>query len=197
MRFPRILFFMLLLTASMLSTAANAAATGEILPMVEFQIPTNDGAMANAMYFLTSDQRELLFIWNGQGKLLVYYLSKDPTPQPPTPTPNPTPAPTKLTIAVVENVCCTPLAQRGVLADKSWRDKATANHNFIGVIPSTIIDYSTRKPPPGFQKYLSQANGKQMPWLMFYNDEDKLIFEGQVPQTSAEMLDLMKKYGGK
>lgn len=156
-----------------------------------------DGKTANAVYIMTSDQKEILVIANSQGNLQVYFLSKDQTPLPPDPPKPPTPTPQELTIAIVEDPCCTPLKQKAVLTDRAWRDKASADHNFIGVIPSSVIDLTTNKPPTQFQVYLDRAKTKTRPWLMFYGEDGRLLFEGAVPQTTAEMLGLLKQYGGK
>jgi len=196
------------LTPFVLLSQVNEKAFSEIQPMVQFQIPTTDGQTANALYILTNDQRELLIVSNKQGSIIVYFLSKDPSPKPPIPPvppdpippipPNPpTPIPQKLNIAIVEDVCCTPLKQKAVLADRVWRDRANAKHNFIGIIPSTLIQVDTGKPPAFFQPFINHAKDKKKPWIILYGNDGQLIYEGTVPDTSAAMNALLEKYGGK
>lgn len=197
MRCKAIFTLLILLFPSVLMAQLRPSAVGEIKPMIQFQIPTTDGQVANAVYMLTSDQKELLILANRQGDLIVYWLSKEPSPLPPNPPVPPTPTPAKLTIAIVEDPCCTPLKQKAVLADKGWRDRANASHNFIGVIPSTLIQIDTGKPPVFFQPYIDRAKGKTKPWLMFFAPNGTLLYEGAVPSTTAEMNSLLDTYGGK
>jgi hypothetical protein len=193
-RFLTVLF---LLFPSVLMGQQKLTEVGMIQPLIQFPIPTTDGKTANAVYILTSDQKEILVIANSLGNLQVYFLSKDQTPNPPDPPKPPTPTPQKLTIAIVEDPCCTPLKQKAVLTDKIWRDKANAEHNFVGIIPSSVIDLTTNKPPAQFQVYLERAKTRTRPWLMFYGEGGQLLFEGAVPQSTAEMLGLLRQYGGK
>lgn len=188
---------LIIILPSFLMAQHRQSDIGDIKPMIQFPIPTTDGKTANAVYILTSDQKEILVIANSQGNLQVYFLSKDQNPIPPEPPKPPTPTPQKLTIVIIEDPCCTPLKQKAVLVDKGWRDRANASHNFIGVIPSNLIQIDTGKPPVFFKPYIDRAKGKTKPWLMFFAPNGTLLYEGAVPSSTAEMNSLLDSYGGK
>lgn len=161
-----------------------------------------------AMYVMTNEKIELLILADKQGLMTVYFLSKNqwpqpeptpipPTPVPPTPPTPPTPTPQKLNIAIVEDVCCTPYKQKAVLADRAWRDRANSKHNFIGIIPSTLIQVDTGKAPTFFQPFIDQAKDKKKPYLILYGMDGQIIYEGTLPESTAAMNSLLDIYGGK
>ena len=197
MRFKLFFIFLAFFSPLVLLADSLNLPVGEIKPSIQFKIPTTDGLFANAVYFLTGDQKEILILANKQGDLIIYWLSKDPSPKPPDPPIPPTPTPAKLTIAIIEDPSTTPLKQKAILTDKAWRDRANSKHNFLGIVPFNLIQPDTGKTPPFFQPYIDRANGKTLPWLMFFAPNGSLLFEGAVPSSTSEMNTLLDTYGGK
>jgi hypothetical protein len=159
-------------------------------------LPLADGSTAQARFLPTHDGEAWLVYATKSGKLGTYYLTpKDPGPQP-NPIPPVPPVPTKLTIAIVEDPARTTQAERQVLTDPAWRTPAAAKHNLLGIIPNDLIDKETGQPPPRLAPFLDRAKMHNLPWIMLTDQAGTIIWEGQVPTTAAELINLIKRYGG-
>jgi hypothetical protein len=188
-----ILTFLFWLTLIVQTTSAQ---TQTPAPATPFQIPLADGSLATAQFLPTHDGQGWLVYATSSGKLATYYLTPTapgPTPVPPVP---PVPVPTQLTIAIVEDPAATSPDARKVLADPTWRKLATEKHDFLGIIPSDIVDKKTGQQPPRLVAFLDRAKLHNLPWIMFTDSAGKILWEGQVPTTAAELLNLIHQYGG-
>ena len=183
--------FWLTLTAPTASAQTPAPA-----PATPFQFPLADGTTATAQFLPTQNGCGWLVYATSSGKLATYYLT--PTPPSPVPIPPvpPVPVPTQLTIAIVEDPATTLPDARKVLADPTWRKLATEKHEFLGIIPTDLVDKKTGRPPPRLAGFLDRAKLHNLPWIMFTDSAGKILWEGQVPTTAAELLNLIHQYGG-
>jgi hypothetical protein len=161
-----------------------------------FQLPLSDGTTANAVVIPTIEGNASLVYATAKGELVIYYLMKNEVNPEPKPNPPPPPIPQKLTIAIVEDVTKTTDDQLRVLSSLEWRNLAADNHNFLGIIPQGVIDKKTGKVPAKLDPFLKRSEGHVLPWLMFAGANGSILFEATLPQTSAEIISLIHKYGG-
>lgn len=179
-----------------LAAAAALAQPPALAPSVPFTLPLTDGTMAQAQFLPTQNGEGWIAYATNSGKLATYYLTPTrPGPQP-DPIPPVPPQPTRLTIAIVENPAATTQPLRAVLASPEWREEAAAKHNFLGIIPNDVIDKKTGQPPPRLAPFLDRAKTHDLPWVMFTNAQNVILWEGQLPSSATELKNLIKKYGG-
>jgi len=182
-----------LTTHSWGQTPAPAAQT-------KFQLPLADATTATAVILPTQAGQAWLVYATKSGMIGSYLLTPtDPTPPPdplPPPPVPPVPIPQKLTIAIVENPATTTVEQRQVLADQAWRNLAADKHTFKGIIPTDVTDKRTGKPPADLVPFLNRAALHNLPWVMFTKPDHTIVWEGQLPTTAQELLNLIHQHGG-
>jgi len=178
------------------STVKSATPTPAPAPSISFPLPLTDGTTATAQFLPTQEGAGWLVYATNSGKLASYYCTPTKPGPDPQPIPPPPPPPGKLTIAIVENPAQTTQQQRTVLSDPNWRNLAKEKHDFLGIIPNDLIEKATGQPPPRLAPFLERARGHNLPWIMFADDQGFIVWEGQVPTTSTELINLIKKYGG-
>jgi hypothetical protein len=179
-----------------LSTSQCWAQTPAPAVQTTFALPLADKTTAQAVLLPTANGQAYLVYATPKGQLGFYLLN----PTSPTPTPDPVPPvppqPTRPKIAVVENPLTTTLEQRQVLSTPSWRDQASKKHDFIGIIPSDVIEKGTSKPPASLVPFLDRASTHNLPWVILCDQTGTIIWEGQLPTSAAELSALITKYGG-
>jgi len=190
--------FFLTLTFVLTATFASAQTPAPAIE-VQFALPLADKTTATAVLLPTTDGQAWLVYATPIGKIGLYLLTPtNPTP-PPEPTPPippvPPPVPTRLTIAIVENPSTTTQEQRGILSDSTWRDIAKSKHDFIGIIPNDIRDARTGLPPVHLVPFLNRAKLHRLPWVMFTDGQTGILWEGELPNSSAAFSALISKYG--
>jgi hypothetical protein len=167
---------------------------------VAFPIPLADATTAQAIFLPAPSGNAYLVYATSSGKLGSFLLSPitpEPGPLPPVPPVPPVPpAPTTLTIAIIENPAATTLQQRDVLSALEWRKAAAEKHNFLGIIPSDLIEKGTGKPPASLAPFLDRAKLHNLPWCIMSDAAGKILWEGQLPTSPAELNALIKRYGG-
>ena len=177
----------------------------------QFTLPLADQTTAAAVLLPTANGQAWLCYATQTGKIGLWILTPattppnpepqpipppvPPPPVPPVPVP-PVPVPQRLTIAVVEDPQTSTSEQRGVLANKTWRNLAGEKHDFRGIIPVDVIEKGTGKPPASLVPFLNAAKGRMLPWVMFGSATGIILWEGPLPATSAELIALIHKYGG-
>lgn len=162
----------------------------------KFSLPLSDGTMAKSIILATTPGNAILLYSTENGDFVLYNLTPmelkpDPNPEPPIP-----PKPQKLSIAIVEDVTSTTPEQIKILSSLEWRKVAAENHDFLGIIPVGLVDRKTSQPPPRLAPFLRRAEGKVLPWFMFANADGAILFESTLPKTTAEIITLIRKYGG-
>lgn len=183
----------LLILSLSLTTGSYANEPPDPATRSTFTLPLQNGKEATAELLpVTSDQMYLVYA-TPTGELGVWTLSRSVDPIPPDPIPPVPPFPTKLFIAVVENPLTTSQAQRHVLADPGWRKKAIESHNFLGVVPSDLVDKETGGPPAHLRPFLKQAASRKLPWLIMCDQSGRIVFESEVPETVEEMEALIPR----
>jgi hypothetical protein len=161
-----------------------------------FSLPLTDGTTATAMIMPGPPGQSWLVYAAKDGKLGTYWLTPtDPGPGP-KPVPPVPPIPQRLTIVIVEDPVTTTQAERQILADPTWRTPAAAKHNMLGIIPNDLIDKETGQPPQRLAGFLDRAKLHNLPWIMLTGQAGTILWEGQVPTTAAELIALIKRYGG-
>ena len=172
-----------------------AAQTPAPAPLTPFSLPLTDGTNANAQVLPIADGRAWLVYATNSGGLGTYYLTPTGPIPPPDPIPPIPPPPQRLTIAIVENPATTTQKQRSVLSDSTWRKSASSKHDFLGIIPNDVVDKRTGQPPPRLAPFLDRASKHNLPWIIFTDAKGVIIWEGQVPTTARELIDLIERYG--
>jgi len=164
-----------------------------------FALPLADKTTAMAVLLPTQDSQAWLVYATPNGKIGLYLLTPTTPTPPPEPTPPvppvPPPVPTRLTIAIVEDPSTTTQEQRGILSDSTWRDIAKSKHDFIGIIPNDIKDARTGLPPAWLTPFLNRAKLHRLPWVIFTDGSTGIVWEGELPDSSAALADLISKYG--
>ncbi len=180
----------------LVATSQGATPTPAPALRTAFKLPLADQTMGHAVLLVASDANAWLVYATDKGKLGFWLLIHPDRPIPPDPVPPPPPPPQRLTIAIVEDPKQTTQQQRDVLADQAWRDLVRKKHNFVGILPVDLIDKRTGLPPPHLKPYLDHAKTKNLPWVIFTDSAAKIIWEGPVPATPAELEVLVRTHGG-
>ena len=184
----------LILLLSIGSTCgASAADQNQPATLTPFKLPMQSGKDATAQLLPVTSDRSYLVYATPEGELGIWVLTRSVDPIPPEPIPPIPPLPDKLNIAIVENPLTTTQAQRNVLASPGWREQANKNHTFVGIIPDNVKDDRTGKPPAHLLPFLVRAKTKTLPWVMFADDAGRIVFEGPLPATADELINLIPK----
>ena len=188
-------FYLLILIASG-STLASEQSTLPPAPRQQFQLPLSDKTTANAVILPIDADRMWMVYANKDGQLGFWMMTRSTTPFPPRPIPPVPPPLEKLHIAIVENPRQTTQAQRHVLADPTWRKRATSQHTFHGLIPVDVVDVRTGKPPPSLLQFLRIAKDHDLPWIIMLDAGGTIKYEGPLPRTAKELLNLIPNLEG-
>jgi hypothetical protein len=164
--------------------------------LTKFALPLADQTIREAIFLPSPNGQAYLVYATSTGQLGLWTLTPTNPPPAPEPTPPTPPPPQKLLIAVVENPTTTTLEQRAVLAAPTWREIATEKHVFFGIIPNDVIEKGTGKPPASLVPFLDRAKEHTLPWCMFFTQRGEIVWEGQIPATAKELIDLIQRYGG-
>jgi hypothetical protein len=189
--------FLSLLTITGLA-AGNRVMAQSPVPANEqqFQVPLSDGTTGTGMFCWMPDGSGVFVASSPSGKIILLKFQKPsptPTPEPPTP---PQPVTQKLTIGIVEDVRATTIAEKEVMIDKEWRDLTVKYHTFVGIIPHNLKELSPAPVKPLLVPFLARAQGKRLPWVVMLGVGTEVVWDGPLPATPAEMIALIKKYGG-
>lgn len=120
-----------------------------------------------------------------------------PTPGPtPGPGPGPSPGPLAKAWIVIIEATAEAKADRGqwvrdqdllkYIKDKGWR----LRHSDVNAKDAT------GNTPTDLVPYIKRASGKAMPQVYVVGDDGKVRYEGALPATPADMLAILKKFGG-
>lgn len=178
-------------TASEEPTPAPAANAAFLLPM-------SDGTTASAAIVGTANGGGILCYATKTGRLGIYTLTPGTTPQPPTPPQPPRPptppTPQKLGVAIVEDPAARTPDLAALLLSREWRDYVTKAHTLVGVIPSTIIEKETGKPPAELAPFLDAAAGIKLPALVGLDLQGRKVFAVPLPPSAAAIIATLKPY---
>lgn len=176
--------------------AASAAHAQPIAVPQSLHIARADGSIAVAQIVQAADSQIMLIVSQADDTAQLYFISRSapqPTPTPPVP---PTPQPQKLTIAIVEEPAHSTPQQAAAITNPAFQAKAKAQHNFLGIFTPDAKDSQSQEVPASLAPFLAAAKGKPLPWIMFKDAQGKMIWEGQAPNTAAELIETLSKFGG-
>jgi hypothetical protein len=129
-------------------------------------------------------------------RLTVTIGQPPPAPTPPGPTPTPGPVtPTRLFAVVVEETAQL-AAERGRIFADPGLTKLFADKGHAWRIVDKDVMGADGKPPADVTSYLARAAGKGYPQLYLVNTSGRLLWEGNLPATAADLSALVTKIGG-
>lgn len=189
--------FAALLVAAPIGVGAQSPAP---LPFSPFSILLADMSQVRAQFLPGPDGQAWMVYALPSQKIVLWRITPISTPLPPDPDPlppDPLPPPVQpLRIAIVENPFTTTIEQRSIILDPSWRESLGDSHKLVGVIQSDIVDPDTDQPPEFLKPFLSAAQGRPYPQIVFLSESKQIIFVGPLPVSSAEIAALITKHGG-
>jgi hypothetical protein len=125
--------------------------------------------------------------------LIIEGPQPEPNPKPdPAPVPPPGPVGKMWTVIVEESGQLTP-AQGQIVTSKSVADWIQSKgHHKAWVTDKDALDENDKR-PASLKEYIARA--KSLPFLFLVSESGTVLFEGQLPESEAAVLQLMKKYG--
>jgi hypothetical protein len=187
-----------LLGAPVSAERPAAAVAPPIAYWVPFEVTTPAGSKAKLV--LVPSQIEGKFVLM-TADFVPWHLSlADGATPTPSPTPGPSPAPTPVPVAqtlwitVIEESAQRTPAQAAVITSKAVADLVKAKSHHWRVADQNAKDESGAV-PADLAGYIQHAAGK-LPYIALTDQAGKIIYEGALPATEAELVSLLKKYGG-
>jgi hypothetical protein len=129
----------------------------------------------------------------------------DPGPEPPPPgppPPDPVPpappgpvTPQKLWVVIVEETADAVATRGAFLSDQTLRKFMEAHGHRWRVVDKDVVG-TDGKPPEDVQRFLADARARKLPMLYLVNAKGQTVHQEPVPATAAELLTLLKKWGG-
>lgn len=194
--FSRSNFSCLCLSLLLLSIGASSSMGQSPKTGTPFQLPLTDETTVQTV-LLPIDGTTLYLVYATRtGNLGLWTMTKGTTIDPVPPDPPVPPIDEILSIAVIEDPLDSSIEEVNTLADPGWRGYANANHNFIGIIPNDVIDFRTKKPPAFLFPFLVLAKGKDLPYLVILRSDGTVYWQGHLPKTPAEIIELIRKSKG-
>ncbi len=132
-------------------------------------------------------------------KLAVITLNVGGAPQPqpkPFPQPEPSPFVGKWRFVVIEETEQAANNRGQYFTDADLLAYVKAKCVAAPRIADQDVKDSTGKPPKDLEPYLSRAKGKKLPQLYVISDAGKVLFEGDLPETPAKLLQQLRFIGG-
>lgn len=119
---------------------------------------------------------------------------------PPDPKPQPNPAPQpfagKWRILIVEETADAANNRGAFLSDKELNDYIHAKCSSKPRIVDQDVKDATGKPPKDMVPWLNLAKGKRLPQLYVVADDGNILWQGDLPNTPAATLAVLKAIGG-
>lgn len=178
------------------ATIATAATADRLDVPQQTQITIDRGAVTAATITAGPSNTKLLLVMLPDGTAELYYLSKAAPAPNPDPSPQPPPTPQRLTIAIVEDPLTVSPQQAGVITAAEWVNAAKQNHDYLGIYAPDAANSATKETPAKLAPFLKAASLRKLPWIMFADAQGHIVWQGNPPATVAELLQLLKRYGG-
>lgn len=130
--------------------------------------------------------------------VILYEGNPSPVPGPPGPPnpvpPGPTPAVSKLYVVVIEETMSAKANRASYYADTKLLERIKSKHYAFRVEDRDVRN-AAGQVPPDLAPYIKAASGKE-PYAFLVNEKGKVLWEGPLPTTPADLLALIQKVGG-
>ena len=121
---------------------------------------------------------------------------KRPKPDPkPDPTPEPDNSPAKLFVVVIEETGEAVAGRGAFFTDATLAARFKDKGHRFRVVDKDVIG-ADGKPPADVKRFLDAAKSKPYPSVFLVDEKGKTRVQTKVPETPADMIELLKKYGG-
>lgn len=130
-------------------------------------------------------------------EIIVQVGEGGPTPQPPPPEPNPpTPVqPQKLFVVIIEESADAVIGRGVMLADVALSARMKEKGHRWRVVDKDVVG-PDGQPPADIKRFLDASKSKTLPQLFLVNEKGETQVQQDLPKTPAELLTVIKKYGG-